>query len=96
MSLPIPSGQQAGFLGAAYFIGNLPGTIILGLLSDYFGRKWVLLLATLIGTSFEILFGFSQNFGWALTARTIWGFIDGNVGVAKAFISEVIAGNCTS
>ena len=41
-----------------------------------------------IGT--ELLFGFSQNFGWAVSARFMWGMLNGNLGVAKTYISEVL------
>ena len=82
-------GQQAGFLGAAYLIGNVPGTAVFSLLSDFVGRKSVLLVTLLIGTGFMVLFGFSLNFAWALASRMLWGFADGNIGVIKALIAEV-------
>ena len=37
----------------------------------------------------ELLFGFSQNFAWAVCARFLWGLLNGNLGVAKTYISEV-------
>ena len=37
----------------------------------------------------ELLFGFSQNFAWAIAARFLWGLLNGNLGVAKTYISEV-------
>ena len=37
----------------------------------------------------ELLFGFSQNFAWAVSARLLWGLLNGNLGVAKTYISEV-------
>ena len=41
-------------------------------------------------TIFSItLFGFSQNFAWAVCARLIWGLLNGNIGVVKTYISEV-------
>ena len=33
--------------------------------------------------------GCSQNFSWALSTRFLWGMLNGNLGVAKTFISEV-------
>ena len=48
----------------------------------------------LLGLSFtlvmELLFGFSQNFAWAVSTRFLWGLLNGNLGVAKTYISEVI------
>ena len=37
----------------------------------------------------ELFFGFSQSFAWALAARFLWGFLNGNIGVAKTYLSEV-------
>ncbi len=37
----------------------------------------------------ELLFGFSQNFAWAIAARFLWGLLNGNLGVSKTYISEV-------
>ena len=34
---------------------------------------------------------YSQNFWWAIIARFLWGFLNGNVGVVKTYLSEV---NC--
>lgn len=85
-----PTGYQAGFLGAAFYIGNLPGTIILGLISDLIlGRATVLLLSAFLGSAFQLLFGFSQNFGWALASRILWGVLGANTAVAKALLSDV-------
>ena len=36
-----------------------------------------------------IFLSFSQNFATALTARFLWGLLNGNVGVAKTYLSEV-------
>ena len=35
------------------------------------------------------LFGFSQNFVWAVCSRLLWGLLDGIVGISKTYISEV-------
>ena len=51
------------------------------------------MLLGLCGTIFSItLFGFSQNFAWAVSARLLWGLLNGNIGVVKTYLSEV----CTS
>ena len=34
-------------------------------------------------------FGFSSTFTMALTARFMWGLLNGNVGVGKTFLAEV-------
>ena len=54
------------------------------------------MLMGLCGTIFSItLFGFSQNFAWAVCARLIWGLLNGNIGVVKTYMSEVNCVCCT-
>lgn len=56
--------------------------------NDSFCRPAMLL--GLCGTIFSItLFGFSQNFAWAVSARLLWGLLNGNIGVVKTYLSEV-------
>ena len=48
------------------------------------------MLLGLCGTiTFELIFGLSQNFGWAVATRFMWGLLNGNVGIGKTYISEV-------
>ena len=82
-------GQKAGYLGSAFYIGNFAGSMTWGWLSDILGRRPVMLLGV-CGTIFsELLFGFSQNFGWAIAGRFLWGLLNGNIGVVKTCVSEV-------
>ena len=58
-------GQKAGFLGSAYFIGNLVGSPFWGWMSDVWGRRPVMLMGV-VGSMFsQLLFGFRQASGWA-------------------------------
>ena len=82
-------GQKAGYLGSAFYIGNFAGSMTWGWLSDILGRRPVMLMGV-CGTVFsELLFGFSQNFGWAIAGRFLWGLLNGNMGVVKTYVSEV-------
>lgn len=60
-----------------------------GWLADVLGRRPVLLLGVCGIISCELLFGFSQNFVWAVVARLLWGILNGNIGVVKTYISEI-------
>lgn len=62
---------------------------MLGLLSDFVGRRPMIILGSLIGIIFEILFGFSTTLAWALTTRIFWGILDGTLAVVKAYLPEV-------
>ena len=76
-------------MGGAYYLGNFIGSFVWGIVADKIGRRTVLLtgVCTIIGC--ELFFGFSQNMTWAVSARFLWGTLNGNVGVAKTYISEV-------
>lgn len=82
-------GHKAGYLASAYFIGNFIGSFAWGWISDRVGRRPVLLFGVAVTISCELLFGFSQNFTWAIVARFLWGLLNGNIGVVKTYISEV-------
>ena len=83
------TGKKAGYLGSAYFVGSFTGSLLWGWISDKIGRRPVLLMGMLGTLATELLFGFSQNFAWAIAARFLWGLLNGNLGVAKTYISEV-------
>lgn len=83
------SGRKAGFLGSAYFIGSFAGSLMWGWLSDVWGRRPTLLSSIFGIIVSAILFGFSQNFAWAVSARLMWGLLNGVIGIAKTYISEV-------
>jgi len=79
-------------LGGAYFLGNFFGSLIWGIAADKMGRRTVLLIGVSAIILCELFFGFSQNMLWALSARLMWGVLNGNIGVAKTYISEVTTG----
>ena len=83
-------GYKAGFLGSAFSLGSLCGNFMWGLAADRYGRRPAL-LGGLIGTVISaILFGFSPTFVVALIARFLWGFLNGNIGVSKTYIAEIL------
>lgn len=82
-------GQKAGFLGSAFFAGNFVGSLMWGSISDHWGRRPVMLFGICGTIASELLFGFSQTFAWAIVARFLWGFLNGNIGVAKTYLSEI-------
>ncbi len=85
----INAGRKAGYLGGAYYLGNLFGSFIWGMAADKLGRRTVLLMGVFFIIVCELFFGFSQNMLWAVSARLLWGLFNGNTGVAKTYISEV-------
>ena len=82
-------GYRAGILGSAFSTGSLFGNFMWGLISDRYGRR-IALLSGLFGTSVAaVMFGFSPNFIMAVISRFLWGFLNGNIGVSKTYMSEI-------
>lgn len=78
---------QAAFTGAQFCTAFLWGRIAD---SERMGRKRVILVG-LVGTSVGALgFGFSQTFYTALFWRALGGALNGNVGVMRTMIGEII------
>ncbi|KAF0321894.1 putative membrane protein [Colletotrichum asianum] len=84
--------SQAGILHASFTAAQFITAMIWGRLADSkrFGRKTVLMIG-LLGTCLSCVgFGFSQSFAQALFFRCIGGATNGNVGVLRTMISEIV------
>jgi MFS family permease len=61
-----------------------------GLIADKYGRRPALLYG-LMGTAISAtLFGFAPTFFVAVIARFLWGFLNGNLGVSKTYVAEIL------
>ncbi|KAI0275665.1 major facilitator superfamily domain-containing protein [Russula aff. rugulosa BPL654] len=82
-------GYYAGILVSLYFAAEAATILQWSRLSDYIGRKPVLLFG-LLGTIISIiLFGLSRSF-WALVfSRCLNGMLNGNIGVIKSMLAEL-------
>ncbi|QLI70907.1 Major facilitator superfamily multidrug transporter mfsB [Metarhizium brunneum] len=84
--------RQAGILHASFMAAQFLTAMAWGRVADSprAGRKTVLLIG-LLGTSLSCLgFGFSTSFRQALVFRTLGGSTNGNIGVMRTMISEII------
>lgn len=92
-SLPDSSiSSQAGMLQGSFTAAQFLTAVLWGRIadSDTFGRKRVLLIG-LLGTCISCVgFGFSRSFVQAAVFRTLGGALNGNVGVMRTMISEII------
>lgn len=83
-------GYRAGFLGSSYSFGGLFGNLIWGVVSDKYGRRPALLSGVMGTAVLAACFGFSPTFVIACIFRFVWGFVNGNVGVAKTYMAEIL------
>jgi hypothetical protein len=82
--------SQAGIMQGAFAAAQLCTAMLWGRWADRGGRKRVILIG-LFGTMLSCLgFGFSQKFWQALVFRMMGGALNGNVGVMRTMISEII------
>lgn len=83
---------QAGILQGSFTAAQFVTAILWGRVadSDWGGRKMVLLIG-LLGTCFSCVgFGFSTSFLQAAIFRTLGGALNGNVGVMRTMIAEIV------
>ncbi|KAJ5063618.1 major facilitator superfamily domain-containing protein [Bipolaris maydis] len=83
---------QAGIIGATFPATQFLTAILWGRFSDseYGGRKRTIYLG-LVGTMLSTIgFGFSHNFAMAVFFRSLGGIVNGNIGVMRTMISEII------
>jgi MFS family permease len=64
-------------------------TQISGRVSDYLGRRPVLLIGLFGNFLMIFLFGWSTSLWFAILSRSLNGFLNGNVGVAKTYLAEI-------
>ncbi|KAK4989206.1 hypothetical protein LTR50_003420 [Elasticomyces elasticus] len=86
--------SQAGFLAAAFTGAQFLTAIMWGRIADSekmgLGRKGVLAIG-LLGTGIGVLgFGFAGSFAAAMFWRAVGGMLNGNVGVMRTIISEIV------
>ncbi|KAI0295153.1 MFS general substrate transporter [Multifurca ochricompacta] len=93
--LPITGGDErkagyySGIIISLYFVGEATTVLLWSRLSDFIGRKPVLLGGTLGSIIATVLFGLSRTF-WELAAsRFLAGALNGNAGVLPSMLVEV-------
>ncbi|RCK58219.1 hypothetical protein Cantr_06831 [Candida viswanathii] len=81
--------KYSGYIASSFAFCQFLFAVRWGTLLDRIGRKSILLIG-LAGTSASLLlFGFSQNYYWALAARSLAGVLNGNVAVLRTMIGEI-------
>lgn len=80
----------AGMVTSAFTFAEFSTGMFWGRMSDWIGRKPVLIMG-LIGTTLSmILFGFAPSLPVALLARALGGLLNGNIGVLQTMVAEIV------
>jgi MFS family permease len=78
-----------GLLGLSFYAAQFIAAPALGVLSDRYGRRLVLLISV-IGTGLaDLVFGFANALWLLFAARLFDGITGGNIAVAQAYIADV-------
>lgn len=86
----ITSGSHMyGWLVSIYALMQFVGAPILGSLSDRFGRRRIILIATAGSAIDYVIMACAPNLGWLFIARIIAGFTAGIYATANAYIADV-------
>lgn len=78
-----------GWLVSIYALMQFVGSPILGSLSDRFGRRRIILLATAGSAIDYVIMALAPTLGWLFLARMIAGFTGGVMATANAYIVDV-------
>ncbi|OBT39479.1 hypothetical protein VE00_10126 [Pseudogymnoascus sp. WSF 3629] len=82
--------KWAGITSAVFSLSQSVTAIIWGRASDVFGRKPVILLGLTSTMIMSILWGFSTSLTWAIIARALSGGGNGNVGIIRTMVAEMV------
>lgn len=82
-------GIYAGGLAASFCGAQFCSSIMWGILSDKYGRKPTIFIGTLGAVVGMITFGCATTYSQAIIGRIISGFLSGNLGVLKSFLTEI-------
>src|SRR6478609_6488921 len=86
----ITTGSHAyGWLVSIYALMQFVGSPILGSLSDRFGRRRIILIATAGSAVDYVIMAIAPSLSWLFVARTIAGFTAGIFSTANAYIVDV-------
>ena len=92
-SFNIPKDQVAkwaGVISAVFSLSQALTGIFWGRASDRFGRKPVILVGMVCIMLASVFFGFSQSLEWAIVARSLAGAVNGNVGIIRTAVAEMV------
>jgi hypothetical protein len=92
-SFDVPRDQVAkwaGITSAVFSISQCLTAISWGRASDKYGRKPIILLAMTSAMTASLLFGFSRSLKWAIFARALSGASNGNVGILRTTVAEMV------
>ena len=84
------AGFWAGYVMSSFMAGRIVSSYPLGIISDKVGRRPVVELGLWSCVIFQLGFGLSPTFSFALTMRFLMGAFNGILGVTKAWLPDIM------
>ncbi|CAG9312749.1 unnamed protein product [Blepharisma stoltei] len=79
----------AGLVASLFSLAQFISAPVWGWVSDKVGRRPIILLGLTGNVITAPLFGLAPSYLWALIFRSLSGLMNGNIGVAKAYVTEI-------
>ncbi|XP_055302940.1 uncharacterized protein LOC129568722 [Sitodiplosis mosellana] len=91
---PLPSGkitmEEASWIVSLVYLGGIPGNMVFGFITNRFGRKWPLIIATIPIIISWLLILYAENLYHLYASRLLNGFIGGGLFVViPLYLSEI-------
>lgn len=83
------SELEIGLLFASFSVAQLLASPLLGVWSDRWGRRPVLILSLLGSALSFVILALAPNLGWLFVSRLVDGFTGGNITTARAYIADI-------
>ena len=81
--------ELATFCMALYAVGMLVSTPVLGRLSDYYGRRPILMISMIGAILGYLMLGFATSLWVVAFSRLLAGLMAGNIAAAQAYITDI-------
>lgn len=85
--------RWAGITSAVFSLSQCVTAVAWGRASDRFGRKPVILIGLFVTMCTSLFWGLSRNLPMAITARVLSGGSNGNVGIIRTMVAEMVQNN---
>ncbi|GMG11657.1 unnamed protein product [Aspergillus oryzae] len=89
----VPKNEVAKWVGISSAVTSISQAIMAvtwGTASDRFGRKPIILTGLTCTMIISLLFGFSQTLTWVVVTRALLGLMNGNVGIIRTMVAEMV------
>jgi MFS family permease len=89
----VPKPEVAKWAGIASAVSSVSQAIMAvpwGTLSDHIGRKPIIISGLICTMILSILLGMSQTLGMVLVSRALIGLMNGNVGIIRTMVAEIV------